>query len=89
VSMAYNKLVGSLPQELGQLTALETLSLSHNNMYGNIPGSIGLLENLGKSCFAYKLPCFTLFDESPHSDPFTILCNTNRRVTTGPQPISW
>ena len=44
--LAYNGLSGSIPPELGSLTALETLGLEGNRLTGQIPGELGSLTNL-------------------------------------------
>ena len=41
-------LTGFIPPELGQLTELTVLDLSHNEFTGPIPASLGGLENLGE-----------------------------------------
>lgn len=41
-----NNLVGNLPSEIGDLTALEELSISGNNLGGTLPNQIGNLLNL-------------------------------------------
>ncbi|MBK8504211.1 MAG: gliding motility-associated C-terminal domain-containing protein [Saprospiraceae bacterium] len=41
-----NKLLGAIPEELQNLTLLETLNLSYNELSGQIPQTLGLLLNL-------------------------------------------
>lgn len=41
-----NKLVGSLPRELGELTGLKHLLLKHNSLTGSLPTELGRLVNL-------------------------------------------
>jgi Leucine-rich repeat (LRR) protein len=44
--MYYNNLSGSIPPELGNLTYLDTLSLSTNSLSGSIPVELSKLTNL-------------------------------------------
>ena len=44
-------LTGSIPVEIGNLTALEVLNLSYNDLIGNIPPEIGNLNNLRELFF--------------------------------------
>ena len=44
IDLSYNNLVGSLPEELGNLTNLETLNLFRNNISGLISSTIGYLK---------------------------------------------
>ena len=44
--MEYNDLTGTIPSELGQLTALSLLNLSLNLLTGQIPSELGMLVNL-------------------------------------------
>ena len=44
--LANNRLTGSIPPELGSLTALETLGLEGNRLTGPIPGELAGLTNL-------------------------------------------
>jgi Leucine-rich repeat (LRR) protein len=46
VNLGNNKLNGTIPQEIGQLTMLLVLDLSQNNITGPIPDSVGNLTNL-------------------------------------------
>ena len=46
ISLQSNKLSGSLPKELGDLTELRLLNLSKNSLTGEIPAEIGNLSNL-------------------------------------------
>ncbi|KAF2314066.1 hypothetical protein GH714_021860 [Hevea brasiliensis] len=45
LNLRYNKLSGSIPQEIGKLRSLSVAFLSHNKLTGRLPASIG---NLGK-----------------------------------------
>ncbi|MGE5343628.1 MAG: BACON domain-containing protein [Candidatus Omnitrophota bacterium] len=45
ISMSFNKLIGILPPELGNLTNLTILSLGHNHL-SRIPSTLGNLTNL-------------------------------------------
>ncbi|TXG69262.1 hypothetical protein EZV62_004197 [Acer yangbiense] len=38
IDLSGNRLTGSIPQEIGNLTRIHTLNLSHNNLTGPIPG---------------------------------------------------
>jgi Leucine-rich repeat (LRR) protein len=42
-----NNLTGSIPSKLGNLSNLQTLSLSSNSLTGSIPSELGNLSNLG------------------------------------------
>ena len=46
LSLASNKLNGTIPGSIGDLTALEDLDLSSNKLSGNIPASIGNLASI-------------------------------------------
>ncbi len=41
LNLSLRGLTGVIPDELGELTALETLNLSHNQLTGDIPGELG------------------------------------------------
>ncbi len=45
-SASGNSLNGIIPQEIGDISRLRTLNLSHNNLTGSIPVEIGSLEGL-------------------------------------------
>lgn len=47
IHLFYNNLVGSIPEEIGNLTELYTLDLSGNTLTGEIPSSIGNMHILG------------------------------------------
>ena len=46
IRLKENNLTGTIPEELGQLTSLEFLSLDTNNLSGNIPATLGNLTSL-------------------------------------------
>lgn len=46
ISLKDNELIGSIPQELGNLASLEWLYLPSNNLTGSIPPELGNLTNL-------------------------------------------
>ncbi len=46
LDLHYNNLTGTLPSQLGDLTALERLELVNNHLSGSIPASVGNLVNL-------------------------------------------
>lgn len=46
LDLSDNKISGSIPSELGNLTTLTNLNLSSNNLAGSVPASIGNLTNL-------------------------------------------
>ena len=66
-----NNLTGTLPDEIGNLTALQQLDLSWNNIEGSLPATIGNLKNLDLLAFTKNklsgdiptaittLPCWT------------------------------
>ena len=41
-----NELTGPIPDDIGGLTELQTLDLSHNQIVGGIPSSLGFLTHL-------------------------------------------
>jgi len=45
INLSSNKLVGKIPNSIGNLTQLQNLDLSYNNLSGSIPNSIGNLSN--------------------------------------------
>lgn len=47
IHLSYNNLVGSIPEEIGNLTELYTLDLSGNTLTGEIPSSIDNMHILG------------------------------------------
>lgn len=46
LDLSDNKITGSIPAEVGNLTTLTNLNLSDNNISGTIPSSVGNLTNL-------------------------------------------
>ena len=46
INLSNNKLSGTIPAEIGQLTQLQSLWLNNNQLSGTIPASIGLLTQL-------------------------------------------
>ena len=46
LALSYNRLVGEIPPELGNLANLKKLTLHHNQLRGGIPPKIGNLSNL-------------------------------------------
>ncbi|XP_028784866.1 receptor kinase-like protein Xa21 [Neltuma alba] len=46
--MGFNRITGSIPNEIGQLDGLTTLGLEHNFLQRTVPHSIRKLENLGE-----------------------------------------
>ncbi|XAR47997.1 Non-specific serine/threonine protein kinase [Bertholletia excelsa] len=47
LDLSYNELHGRIPEEFGEMVALQVLVLSHNKLSGEIPSSLGQLKNLG------------------------------------------
>jgi Leucine-rich repeat (LRR) protein len=48
LDMEQNRLMGSIPEELGYLTNLKYLGLAVNKLEGQIPSTLGGIDNLGK-----------------------------------------
>ena len=46
MEISSNKLVGTIPEEMGALSGLRNLNLSHNRLSGKIPNKIGGLESI-------------------------------------------
>ncbi|XP_015895351.3 serine/threonine-protein kinase BRI1-like 2 [Ziziphus jujuba] len=47
LDLSYNELRGRIPEEIGDMIALQVLELAHNQLSGEIPSSLGRLKNLG------------------------------------------
>ncbi|XP_050376475.1 serine/threonine-protein kinase BRI1-like 2 [Argentina anserina] len=47
LDLSYNQLRGKIPDEMGEMIALQVLELAHNQLSGEIPASLGQLKNLG------------------------------------------
>ncbi|BFG17348.1 hypothetical protein CerSpe_036220 [Prunus speciosa] len=47
LDLSYNQLRGKIPEEMGDMIALQVLELSHNQLSGEIPASLGKLKDLG------------------------------------------
>jgi hypothetical protein len=52
-----NKLVGTLPASIGNMSELTILNLNTNSLSGPVPESIALLRNLTYLDFGVRLPC--------------------------------
>ena len=50
VLLQNNGLVGSLPTELGQLTAVSTLTVAVNDLTGTLPTELGGMSALSECC---------------------------------------
>ncbi|KAK3004829.1 hypothetical protein RJ639_019330 [Escallonia herrerae] len=47
LDLSYNELRGKIPDEIGEMLALQVLVLAHNQLSGEIPSTLGQLKNLG------------------------------------------
>ncbi|KAM7271995.1 hypothetical protein ACFE04_031209 [Oxalis oulophora] len=47
LDLSYNELRGIIPEEIGDMIALQVLELAHNQLSGEIPTTLGKLKNLG------------------------------------------
>lgn len=54
LDLSYNRLEGSIPEDLGYLTALQMLSLGHNQLDGVIPASFMHLRTIGILDISYN-----------------------------------
>lgn len=54
LDLSYNRLEGSIPEEMGYLTALQMLSLGHNQLDGVIPASFMHLKTIGVLDLSYN-----------------------------------
>ncbi|CAL9225217.1 unnamed protein product [Arabidopsis halleri] len=54
LNLAYNNLLGTLPDSIGNLTNLKVLSLVDCNLFGKIPSSLGSLSYLAYFFFFYS-----------------------------------
>jgi hypothetical protein len=86
------KLNGQIPQELSQLTHLETLDLSFNRLTGSIPPELGELPNLREldlhfnrlqGCISEALWRFDIANWQT-SNPNLRRCDEGSRPSTGP-----
>ncbi|CAM8903740.1 unnamed protein product [Rhodiola kirilowii] len=63
ISLIGNRLIGSIPKEIGNISTLESLLLASNNFTGEIPATFAKLTTLtdfrlGDSSFSGKIPNF-------------------------------
>ncbi|MEM0541254.1 hypothetical protein WFZ85_01375 [Flavobacterium sp. j3] len=54
INLVNNNLAGTLPNELGDLSSLETLNLFRNDLTGSLPSSIGKLTKLTSLSIAFN-----------------------------------
>ncbi|MBM6946376.1 MULTISPECIES: M64 family metallopeptidase [Bacteroides] len=55
IHLYYNNLVGSIPEEIGNLTELYTLDLSGNTLTGEVPETLSRLTKLQTVDFSYNM----------------------------------
>ena len=46
LKLQYFNLIGTIPDEISQLTGLEYFSLGHNSLYGGVPSSLGTMVSM-------------------------------------------
>ncbi|KAK8919174.1 Leucine-rich repeat receptor-like tyrosine-protein kinase [Platanthera zijinensis] len=91
LNLSFNRLHGSLPQELGKLDKLVSLDVSNNQLSGTIPsefkGMLSIIEvNFSNNELTGPVPAFFPFQKSPPSsflgnkdlcgDPLSISCTS-------------
>ncbi|KAL3845821.1 hypothetical protein ACJIZ3_003224 [Penstemon smallii] len=54
IDLSQNKLTGSIPNELGDLTGIHTLNLSHNDLTGLIPTSLSNMKEIESLDLSYN-----------------------------------
>ncbi|XP_016755303.1 receptor-like protein 15 [Gossypium hirsutum] len=70
IDLSCNMLTGPIPPELGNMSELHSLNLSHNNLIGFIPSWFSKLEQI-ESSIPYDKAQFATFDESSYlGNPF-------------------
>ena len=85
LNLASNGLSGAIPQEIGQLAALEGLALDGNRLTGTIPSEIGLLSNLKHLYFFSNHLTGAIPTELGNLENLLHMC-LDRNLLTGPVP---
>ncbi|GLT27703.1 hypothetical protein SLA2020_026810 [Shorea laevis] len=85
LDLSYNQLRGKIPDEFGEMVALQVLELAHNQLSGEIPSSFGNLRNLGVFDASYN----RLQGQIPESFAnlsFLVQIDLSNNELTGPIP---